>query len=68
MNVHFSIKSAIFTLISTVARYAINYFPHIGLISIKRVGLALLSPLLGKKLAANMLKNRICKRLEYSGG
>jgi glycosyltransferase involved in cell wall biosynthesis len=64
----FLYKVSYFHLISTVARYATNYFPHRGLISIKRVGLALLSPLLGKKLAANMLKNRICKRLEYSGG
>ena len=58
----FTYKADYFHLLSTITRYSMNCFPHLGLVPMKRVGLALLSPVLGKKLAANIFKNSICKK------
>jgi glycosyltransferase involved in cell wall biosynthesis len=64
----FTYKAGYLHLLSTTTRYAMECFPHINLVPFKTAGLSLLSPVLGKKHAATIFKNRMCKKLEYSGG
>jgi len=50
-------------LLSISIKYVVNYFPHLFTDLLKKVGLVVLLPFLGRTKTSNFYKNRICREL-----
>jgi len=61
----FKYNAGYFHILSTSSKYIMEYFSHLRPSPFKMVGLVLLSPLISKKFASNILKNRLCRKMRY---
>jgi glycosyltransferase involved in cell wall biosynthesis len=59
----FKYNAGYFHILSTSCKYIMNCFPYLRLSLLKMTGLALLSPLIRKKFASNLLKDRLCRKM-----